>query len=275
MRISAPVFGPINLAEFRVSLAAIFLMMVAMFLRKPLNLRQNWRHYLVLGVFNAALPFILFRFAAQALTASVLSILNATAPIWGAVIGVVWMGQPLSRRTVLGLGLGIIGVALIVGLDHVAAQPGAGVAIVAVFLATFCYGIATNYAKKVTDMDSFSNAHGSMWAACLFIVPTLPFASIATTPDLGVVLAVIALGVICTGVAFLLYFRLVQDIGGASTLTVTFLIPVFGILWGHLFLDEIVTRSMILGSLIVIAGTALATGFKPRMLLMRNNSNLN
>lgn len=275
MRISAPVFGPMNLAEFRVGLAAIFLMMVAMFLRKPLNLRRYWRHYLVLGVFNAALPFMLFGFAALALTASVLSILNATAPIWGAVIGVVWMRQPLNGRTVLGLGLGVIGVALIVGLDHVAAQSGAGIAIVAVLMATFCYGIATNYAKKVTGMDSFSNAHGSMWAASLFIVPTLPFTSMETTPDLGVVLAVIALGVVCTGVAFLLYFRLVQDIGGTSTLTVTFLIPVFGILWGHLFLDEVVTQNMILGSCIVIAGTAMTTGFKPTMLLMRNNSNVN
>jgi drug/metabolite transporter (DMT)-like permease len=221
----------------------------------------------VLGIFNAALPFMLFGFAALALTASVLSILNATAPIWGAIIGAVWLRQPLSSRTVLGLGLGVMGVGLIVGLDHVTAQPGAGLAITAVILATFCYGIATNYAKKLTSLDSFSNAHGSMWAASLFIVPALPFASISSTPSMGVMLAVVALGVICTGIAFLMYFRLIQDIGGTSTLTVTFLIPVFGILWGHLFLDEVVTVTMIAGSLIVIMGTALTTGFNPIALL--------
>lgn len=229
------------LVEYRIGLAAVFLMIVAMFLHKPLNLRQHWRHYLVLGIFNAALPFILFGFAALTLTASALSILNATTTIWGAVIGAVWSRQPLSGRTVLGLGLGVAGVGLIVGFDHWGAQPGAGIA----------------------------NAHGSIWAASLFIVPALPFASVTTAPGTGVMLAVIALGVVCAGVAFLLYFRLVRDIGGTSTLTVTFLIPVFGILWGHLFLGEAVTQSMIAGSLIVIFGTALSTEFNPAALFLR------
>lgn len=261
MRISAPVFGPMNLAEYRVGLAAVFLMMVARFIRKPLNLKQHWRHYLVLGIFNAALPFMLFGFAALALTASVMSILNATAPIWGAIIGAVWLHQPLSARTVLGLGLGVIGVGLIVGFDHLAAQPGAELAIAAVLLATFCYGIATNYAKQLTSLDSFSNAHGSMWAASLFLLPAIPFVNVSSTPDTGVILAVLVLGVICTGIGFLLFFRLVRDIGSTSTLTVTFLIPVFGMLWGHLFLDEVITPVMMAGSLIVIMGTVLATGF--------------
>lgn len=268
-RIGVPDLGAVFLVEYRVGLAALFLMVVAMFLRKPLNVRQHWRHYLVLGVFNAALPFMLFGFAALTLTASALSILNATTPIWGAIIGAVWSRQPLSGRTVLGLGLGIAGVGLIVGFDHWAAQPGAGIAIAAALLATVCYGIATTYARIATHVDSFSNAHGSMWAATLVIVPALPLASATTTPGTGIMLAVVALGVVCTGIAFLLYFRLVKDIGGTSTLTVTFLIPVFGILWGHLFLNEAVTASMIVGSLIVIIGTALATGFNPVALLVR------
>lgn len=267
-RIGVPDLGAVFLVEYRVGLAAAFLLAVAMFWRKPLNARQYWRHYLILGVFNAALPFMLFGFAALTLPASALSILNATTPIWGALIGAVWARQPLSGRTVLGLGLGVAGVGLIVGLDHWAAQPGAGTAIAAALLATLCYGIATTYARSATHVDSFSNAHGSMWAASLFIVPALPFASVTTTPDTGVMLAVVALGILCTGIAFLLYFRLVRDIGGTSTLTVTFLIPVFGILWGHLFLGEVVTPSMIAGSLTVILGTALATGFNPVALLM-------
>ncbi|MBI3901912.1 MAG: DMT family transporter [Nitrosomonadales bacterium] len=265
-RIGVPDLGAVILVEYRVGLAAVFLLIVAMFLHKRLNIRQHWRHYLILGVFNAALPFMLFGFAALTLTASALSILNATTPIWGAIIAAAWSRQPLSGRTVLGLGLGVVGVGVIVGLDHWAAQPGAGIAIAAALLATVCYGIATTYARNATHVDSFSNAHGSMWAASLFIAPALPFAPVATTPSIGVMLAVVALGVVCTGIAFLLYFRLVKDIGGTSTLTVTFLIPVFGILWGHLFLGEVVTPSMIFGSLTVIAGTALATGFNPMTL---------
>jgi drug/metabolite transporter (DMT)-like permease len=274
MRICAPVFGPLNLAEYRVGLAAVFLLIVAIYIRKPLNLKQHWQHYFVLGIFNAALPFMLYGFAALVLTASVMSILNATAPIWGAIIGAVWLRQPMSARTVLGLGLGVIGVGLIVGLDHLSAQPGAGLAITAVLLATFCYGIATNYAKQLTSLDSFSTAHGSMWAASLFIVPLLPFTSAASdTTNTGAILAVIILGVVCTGIAFLLYFRLVKEIGGTSTLTVTFLIPAFGILWGHIFLGEVVSVTMIVGSLIVITGTALTTGFNPAKLFRQPRNN--
>jgi len=271
-RISVPVLGPVILIEFRVGLAALFLTVIAVFLHKPLNARLHWRHYLMLGVFNGAFPFLLFGFAAQTLSASALSILNATSPIWGAVIGAVWNRYPLNGRTVLGLGLGIIGVGLIVGFDHLAEQRGAGIAIAAALLAAFSYGIATNYAKTAKSVDSFSNAHGSMWAASLVIAPAVPFASVTTSPSTGVMLAVAAVGIVCTGIAFLLYFRLVRDIGATSALTVTFLIPVFGILWGHLFLDEVITMGMIAGSCIVIVGTALVTGFNPATLLLRRAS---
>jgi drug/metabolite transporter (DMT)-like permease len=260
-RIAVPDLGAVVLVEYRVCLAAVFLFAVAMIMRKRLDVRQHWRYYLVLGIFNAALPFMLFSFAAMTLSASALSILNATTPIWGAVVGAVWMRQPLVGRTVIGLTMGVAGVGFVVGLDHWTAQAGAVGAIVAALTATLCYGIATNYAKQATAVDSFSNAHGSMWAASLFLLPAIPFVNVSSTPDTGVILAVLALGVICTGIGFLLFFRLVRDIGSTSTLTVTFLIPVFGMLWGHLFLDEVITPVMMAGSLIVIMGTVLATGF--------------
>lgn len=275
IRMGAPILGPTILIEYRVGLAAIFLFFVALVLHKPLHLKQHWKHFLILGIFNAALPFTLFGYAALTLTASSMSILNATSPIWGAVINAVWMRHPLNGRTMLGLSMGVVGVALIVGFDHLAEQKGAGLAIAATLLATFCYGLATNYTNLAKPVDSFSNAHGSMWAASLLILPALPFASAPATPNLNVMLAVVALGIVCTGIAFLLYFRLVKDIGGTSTLTVTFLIPVFGILWGHLFLDEVITPSMIVGSLVVVSGTALATGFNPLRMLTAKKSSAN
>ena len=271
-RICAPVLGPVILVECRVSLAVLFLLIVARLLRKPLNARAHWRHYLVLGVFNGAVPFLLFAFAARTLPASTLSILNATSPIWGAVIGAVWIRHTLTRRTVLGLGLGIIGVSLVVGIDHITAQHGAGLAIAATLLATFCYGIATNYAKTATSVDGFSNAHGSMLMASLVIAPVLPFTSAVSAPTNGIVLAVLALGIVCTGMAFLLYFRLVQNIGPTSALTVTFLIPVFGVLWSRLFLAEVITLGMIIGSCFVLLGTTLVTGFNPAALWLRKAS---
>ena len=188
------------------------------------------------------------------------------------MIGAVWIRHTLTRRTVLGLGLGIIGVSLVVGIDHITAQHGAGLAIAAALLATFCYGIATNYAKTATSVDGFSNAHGSMLMASLVIAPVLPFTSAVSAPTNGIVLAVLALGIVCTGMAFLLYFRLVQNIGPTSALTVTFLIPVFGVLWSRLFLAEVITLGMIIGSCFVLLGTTLVTGFNPAALWLRKAS---
>lgn len=267
MRIGAPVLGVAWLVEWRVGLAALFLALVGWHLGKHLRAREHWRHYLILGFFNSALPFLLFSYAAQTLSASLLSILNATAPIWGAVIVALWTRRPLAGRTLLGLLLGIAGVALLVGFDAVALRPGASWAIAAALAAAFCYGIASTYARSARSVDAFSNAHGSMWAATLLLLPLLPFFPMAGTPDVTVMASVAALGVVCSGIAYLLYFRLIHDLGAPSALTVTFLIPMFGVFWGHLFLDEVVGWYTLAGSLVVIAGTALVTGFSPRQLV--------
>jgi len=261
LRIGAPVLGPALLIESRLILAALFLLAVGMALGKRLELRQHWRHYLLLGLLNSALPFLLFAYAARSLSASLLSILNATSPIWGAVIAAAWTGSALTLREVSGLALGVAGVALLVGFDAAMLQPGAGPAIVATLGAAASYGIASVYAKSAKTVEPFANAHGSMWAAALLAAGALPFFPVVARPDAGVIAAVIALGVLCSGIAYLLYFRLVADLGPASALTVTFLIPVFGVLWGHLFLGEAVGWHTVAGAAIVIAGTALITGF--------------
>ena len=269
MRIAAPVLGPAVLIEYRVGFAALFLAGVAWVLRvrgkgAPLALRQHWKHYLILGLFNSALPFLLFAFAARTLSASVLSVLNATAPMWGALLGAVWGRQPITLRTGLGLVLGTAGVALLVGFDDVSSRPGAGIALVAALAAALCYSIASLYAKSAKSVEPFANAHGTMWAATLFVLPALPFFPSPGTPTPGVWAAVLALGVVCSGIAYLIYFRLIEEVGPTSALTVTFLNPVFGILWGALFLGEVVGWHTLAGSAIVLVGTALVTGFAPR-----------
>ena len=271
MRMGAPVLGPTLLIACRVLLAAVFLAIVGAVLRKPLDLRRNAWHYLVLGGFNSALPFLLFAFAARTLSASLMAILNATAPIWGAVIGAAWPRTPLPARSLLGLALGVGGVALLVGFDPSALRDGAPLAIALGLAATFSYGIATNYAKSAKKVDPFANAHGSMWAATLLVAPAIPFTWPAAMPALTftVGMAVIALGIVCSGVAYLLYFRLIADIGAASALTVTFLVPVFGVLWGHLILGEPLGWNTLAGAGIVIVGTSLVTGFSVAALLRR------
>ena len=266
MRMGAPVLGPTLLIGCRVLFAALFLAIVGAALRKPLDARRNALHYLVLGLFNSALPFLLFAFAARTLSASLLSILNATAPIWGAVIGAAWTRTALPAKSLLGLALGVGGVALLVDFDPSTLRDGAPFAIALALAASFSYGIATNYAKSARKVEPFANAHGSMWAATLLIAPAVPFAPPAATPTLAVALAVLALGVVCSGIAYLLYFRLVADLGAASALTVTFLVPVFGVLWGHAILGEPVGWNTAVGALVVIVGTALVTGFSAKAL---------
>ena len=265
MRISAPVLGPAVLIEYRVAFAALFLALVGLFLKKRLDLRANWKHYLMLGFFNSALPFLLFAYAASTLSASVMAVVNATAPMWGALLGAIMTRQPVGLRVALGLVLGTCGVALLVGFDPVTTRPGAAIAIVAVLVAAMSYSIASQYAKTAKSVEPFANAHGSMWAAALLVLPLVPFFPAPHAPTLGIMGAALALGIVCSGIAYILYFKLIDEVGTTSALTVTFLSPVFGILWGVLFLGETIGWYTIVGSAIVLTGTALVTGLMPRL----------
>lgn len=262
MRLGVAELGPAWLMFGRVFTASLFLALVAVAFKRSLPIRQYAGHFMLLSFFNTALPFLLFAYAAQTLTASLLAVLNATAPLWGALIGWLFFRQRMSLRLAAGLVLGICGVAILVGFDAVITDSSAILAIAAAAGAACCYGIATWYTRLAKPVPAFINAHGSMWAASLWLLPLLwliplPVAQPATQS----LLAVLTLGVVCTGVAYLLYFRLVQDLGATPTLTVTFLIPVFGVLWGHLFLQESVGWHTLFGAAIVIAGTMLVTGF--------------
>ena len=263
MRISAPVLGPAVLIEYRVAFAALFLAVVGLVLHKSLDLRRNWKHFLILGFLNSAFPFLLFAFAARTLSASVLSVLNATAPMFGALIAALWSRQSISATTAIGLVLGTAGVALLVGFDSVTSRDGAALAVGAALFAAFSYSVASAYAKSARSVDPFANAHGSMWAATLLVMPALLFFPQPQEATIGIMGAALALGVMCTGIAYILYFKLIADVGTTSALTVTFLNPLFGILWGSLFLHEVVGWHTIAGSAIVIMGTALVTGFRP------------
>jgi drug/metabolite transporter (DMT)-like permease len=262
MRIGAPVLGPSLLIFARVGLAALFLLLVGFYVKKSLEVPRHWKHYLVLGLFNSALPFLLFAFAAKTVSASLLSILNATAPIWAAAIGAIWLRSRLTQKALCGMLLGVIGVGLLAGVEALNLPDGGFLAIAAGLGAAFSYGIATIYTKNAEAVEPFSNAHGSMWAATLILAPlALHAPPVQVMPPLYVTLSVISLGIVCSGVAYLLYFRLISDVGAVPALTVTFLIPVFGILWGALFLGEHVGWHTFVGSLTVLTGTAWVTGF--------------
>jgi len=269
MRIAANPLGPVALIEARVGFAAITLLIISFYLRKKLKLTGNIKHFFVLGLFNSALPFLLFAYSAQFLNVSTLAILNSTSPIWGAVIGAVIAKKMLTKSVSLGLLLGIIGVAILVGWEGIIMGKSTILSMISALIAAFSYGIATNYAKNAPKVGSYDNAHGSMWASVIIILPLVPFFPVRESLTFDIFTAVILLGVFCTGLAYLLYFRLIADVGASSALTVTFLIPVFGILWGHIFLDEVIGLNTLIGSILVIIGTMFVTGFSPRKYLRK------
>ncbi|RMF19589.1 MAG: DMT family transporter [Gammaproteobacteria bacterium] len=272
MRISAPVLDAAWLADLRVGFAAIFLMGVALWLKRPLRLRAHWKHYAILGVINSALPFLLYNYAAQTLSASVLSIVNALAPIWGALVVAIWTRQAITPRAALGMLVGVVGVVVLVGLTDLPEGHQGLWALAAAIAAPLCYGIASCYARQAPQVSAFNNAHGSMWLATLALMPLLPLNPPSTLPSTEVMGAILALGVLCSGVAYLMYFRLIAIAGPASALTVTFLIPLFGMLWGHTFLDEPVGWHTVAGGILVICGTMLVTGFSPSALFGRKRT---
>jgi len=268
MRVAAPEFGPIPLIATRVTVAAAFLL-------AGLAMRGGWRKLirngpklLVLGPLTSAVPFSLFAYAVLSLTAGFASVLNATVPLFGALIAYVWLGDKLGPARVVGLAVGFAGVIVLVRDKLSFTSGGSGWAVLAGLGASVLYGVAASYTKKyLSSADPFINATGSQFAAALFLlIPAVVYWP-AVNPSFVSWASAMALGVACTGVAFILFFRLIKRIGPAKAITVTYLIPVFGVLWGLLFLNEPVSADMLAGCAIILLGTGLASG------LIRGRSN--
>jgi drug/metabolite transporter (DMT)-like permease len=267
MRLTATSLGPVALIEGRVFAAAICLLMIGWYLRRRLQFFTNIKHFLIIGAFNTAFPFLMFAYAAQTLNASTLAILNSTAPLFGAVIAMIWQKERLKLKAGIGLLIGMLGVSVLVGHQALTLGEQGVWAICACLFAALMYGFAANYAKIAPSVAPFENAHGSMWAAVLIVLLFLPFAPIREPITLEISFFVLMLGIICTAFAYLLYFRLVKDEGPAAALSVTFLVPLFGILWGYLFLQESIGLNTLLGGLLVITGIILVTGVSLRKML--------
>lgn len=269
MRLTASSLGPVFLIEGRVLAAALCLLLISFYLRRKLSFLSHVKHFFIIGAFNTALPFLMFAYAAQTLNASTLAILNSTAPLFGAVIASVWQKERLKVKASVGLLIGMLGVCVLVGQQALALGEQGLLAISACLLAAFMYGVSANYTKVAPVVAPFENAHGSLWAAVIIVLPLLPLIPIRDPISLPISLSVLALGIVCTGFAYLLYFRLVKDDGPASALSVTFLVPLFGIVWGNLFLEEAIGLNTLLGASLVIIGTALVTGFSFKKVLKK------
>jgi drug/metabolite transporter (DMT)-like permease len=261
MRIAVPAFGPLPMVEMRVVVAALFLLAILWRRGGMAELVREWRGVAFVGVVNSAIPFGLFAFAIQSLTAGFAAILNATSPLFGAVIAFVWLRERLPWARVAGLVIGFAGVVVLVWGKPSFAAGGAGWAIAAALGASLSYGIAPNFTRRhLGKVPPLVIATGSQVAAAIIILPLALLEWPAHNPPASAWLAATGLGILCTGVAYILYFRLIANVGPTRAIAVTFLIPALGMLWGALFLGEPVTFGMMAGCAVILAGTALATG---------------
>jgi drug/metabolite transporter (DMT)-like permease len=267
MRVAAPEFGPIPLIELRVAIAAAFLLVVLTVSDKLRRLGERKGGLFVVGVANSALPFCLLAYATLFVTAGFAAILNATSPLWAAVVAFVWLGTRLSGWRIFGLGLGFVGVVVLVWGRVSLTTDGAGLAILAGLGASLSYGIAANYTREhLSAVDPLVIATGSQIGAALALLPL----ALWTWPEQAVSarawVTVVVMGIASTGIAYMLYFRLIAHVGPAKAITVTFLVPVFAVVWGYGFLDEALTLQMALGGAVVLLGTGISTGLIKPML---------
>lgn len=264
MRLGAVDFGPLALVFVRVTGAALLLLPWLALQGHLGALRRHWRPIAVVGLLNSALPFAFFTMAALVLSAGMMAVLNATAPIWGALVARLWLGQRMAAARWAGL---VIGLAGVVGLVWGKAdlQPGShgispALGFVACLAAAMLYGVAANYSRqRLAGVPPMAVAAGSQCSAALLLALPAVWAWPAPNPSATAWGAAAMLALVCTGLAYALYFRLIAR-AGASAISVTFLIPGFAMLWGWLFMAETPSAGMLVGCGVVLLGTALSTG---------------
>jgi drug/metabolite transporter (DMT)-like permease len=253
MRIAAPAIGPVATADVRMLIAGAALAAYYAFTGFDAQWRRWWRYYLFIGALNSAAPFLLYGYAALDLSVGLMAVLNATSPMWGALLSALVLRERLSPGRIGGLALGVIGVAVVSGAEASTRW----LAILAGLAAAFCYGLTGVVLRRWgRETTARGMAVGTQLMGGVLLVPLLALAPPAW-PSAQVALAMLALGLVCGALAYVLYFRLIADLGATGALTVTYLIPIFGVLWGTLFLGEALSAAMIAGALVVIAGTVL------------------
>ena len=259
MRIVAPVLGWAWAANTRVLLGAALIASIMLWQREPLKLRQDWRHFAVLGLINSALPFVLFAIAALYVPAAYSAVCNATAPLWGALLGSLFFADRLSLAKFTGLVLGISGVALTAGAGKIELTSSATFAIAGTLFAALLYAIAGVYMKRFTPhIKPLALGCGSQLAASLWLLPLLFFFSPnVQLIDFKVVLCVLGAGLISTGLPYVLYFPLMQRIGPMRALSVTFLVPCFAVFFAYVFLGEALSLGSLAGCGTVLIGLFL------------------
>ena len=265
MRLGAVEFGAVPTAAVRVGVAALFLLPLVCLKGQLPALKQHWRKTFLVGLLNSAIPFACIAFALLSITTGLSAILNATVPMFGALIAWLWLKDKPDASRVLGLVVGFAGVALL-AWDQATFKPKAqglapGWAVLACLVACVCYGIAANYTKRyLTGIPPLVTAAGSQLGATLGLALPAAYFWPARMPGGTAWLALVVVGVLCSGLAYIVFFRLIENAGPPRALSVTFLVPVFALFYGAVFLGEAIAPWLLICAGIIVCGTALSTG---------------
>ena len=261
LRIASPAFGPIFLIEMRVLSGLAVLLPVFCFMGKYPELKSHWKMILLISLTNMTIPFCFFAYSALNMGAGLLSIINATVPIFTATIAFVYFRQRLSKLGLVGLLVGFFGVVVLVFDPSDASGVTSQLAIPSALIACSFYGVAINLAAyKLQGISGITITTGSLFFSSIILLPFAMLTSPEIIPQGTIWLSVLALGVVCTGFGYILFYRLIVKIGSQQAIMTTYLIPLFSILWGNLFLAETVTLFMLFGGIMVLFGVGMMSG---------------
>jgi drug/metabolite transporter (DMT)-like permease len=270
IRVAAPAFGAFPLATGRVLIAAVVLYAVIRATGMRTSLREHAGKLLVLGALNASIPFVLVAGAELHLSASMAAMLNATVPLWATLFGAVWLGERFTTKRSVGLVLGGIGVAGLVGWSPVTFTTPVIASIVAMLVASASYALAGIYIRKrMTSVSKPTLVLGQQLGAAAWLLLPAVLQAPGQQVSGRAASSLLALALLCTALAYPLYFHLIRSVGPTRTTTVTYLIPLFGTAWGAIFLHEPVTRGMLVGLTLILASVLLVNDVRFGSLFVR------
>ncbi|MBL8371479.1 MAG: EamA family transporter [Burkholderiaceae bacterium] len=263
LRITSPQLGPHVLAATRIGLATLTLAVIMATLRHRWPWR-HWRELSLLGALSVAVPFLLYAWAALKLPAGYSALLNSSAVAFGTLASA-WMKEDrLTARKMIGCALGFAGVALIVRLGPVEPTPEILLAALACLTAAACYGLSAPLMKRATGhIEPLAIAAGIHLASLAMVLPGAAWTWPQARWSVEAAAVVALLGVLTSGLAFWLNLRVLRHVSAVAAITPAFMIPVFGVTWGHLFLGEPLGSGIWAGGALILAATALVTGFNP------------
>ncbi len=260
MRVLAPLFGPIYTSSIRLLSASLFLFIVFRFTKERVSWKKDWKWLLIIGILNSSIPFTLYAFAALYLPANLSVILNSTAPMFGMIFSVMFLGDKFKLNKIIGLVLGTIGVIIISSVTFEKNSLMLYLSILACIFSASLYGLSGTLVKKyASEIDTRQLTLGSMFFAGLVVLPFGLFTQIDINIELYHIFMIVTFGVLCTATPYLIYYKLLKDIGPVKTLMTTYMMPVFGIVWAYIFLKEAVSVNIVFGLIVILGSIYLIT----------------